>query len=557
MASFDLDQRRQWSEAIPLADLVFRGAALWPDADAVVFPGERVSFGELAERTVERARSLRNLGVGPGDKVGVLMANSIAYVEVTLAVASLGAVAVLLNSRYRGSELRYVVEDADLSVLITSDIVAEHVDHRERLREALPELGDASPSEPVSVEAAPRLRFVVVLGQMDSTAGFLGESEFRQGASAVEEAEVDRLRREVAIRDVCMMMYTSGTTAQPKGCPMTHEMVVRNSISAALHRFELQPDSRFWDPLPMFHMSAILPLIGTLYCGSAYLGMVHFEPTEALRMLSEERATHAFPTFPPVTQALVNHPDYPNTDLSRLRLLNNVAPPSTLRKLQEQWVPAVQITAYGCTEIGGVACFSEPGDDLELRVTTSGRPFPGIQMRVVDPETNVEVPRGERGEICARGYSLFEGYYNDADKTAETIDEDGWFHTGDIGSMDADGRVSYLGRTKDMLKVGGENVAAAEIEALLMEHPAVAIAQVVGLPDERLVEAPAAFVELKPGESLEPQELGAWTEGRIASFKRPRHVRIVTEWPMSATKIQKFRLRQQLAAELGVPLEDD
>ena len=554
MVTYSLDQRREWSEAIPLGDLPVRAAALWPDADAIVFPDERVSFAKLADRVVARARSLRGLGVEAGDKVGILMANSIPYVECALAIASLGGVAVLLNSRYRGSELRYVVADADLRALITSNIVAEHVDHRARLQEAFPELEKSQPGI-LDLEAAPLLEHVVVIGQDEDQGAFIGESRFANAADSVSAEEVDRLRQQVAIRDVCMMMYTSGTTAQPKGCPMTHEMLVRNSVSAALHRFELTPESRMWDPLPMFHMSAILPLIGTLYCGSAYLGMTYFEPGAALKMMEGEGATHAFPSFPTVTQALVNHPDYPTTDLSSLRLLNNVAPPQTLRKLQEHWEPATQITAYGCTEIGGVACFNEPGDSLELRVTTSGRPFPGIQMRIVDPETGEEVPRGERGEICAKGYSVFEGYYKDEKKTEEAFDSDGWFHTGDIGSMDEDGRISYLGRTKDMLKVGGENVAAAEIEALLMEHPAVAIAQVVGIPDERLVEVPAAFVELAPDATAEPDELLKWTDGKIASFKRPQHMRIVSEWPMSATKIQKFRLRRTLAEELDLELE--
>lgn len=548
--------QRTYSEAVTIGDLPVRGAHHWPDADAIVFPEVRRTYGELADASLEAARGLRSLGVEPGDRVGILMANCVEYVEMMFGIAQLGAVAVLINSRFRGSELTYVVQDAGLKVLITSDIVAEHVDHVARVGEAFPDLDAAAAGEPLHLEAAPDLRAIVVLGEVPPGSALTDRERFVDGKERTSVEEVETLRDQVAIRDVGMMMYTSGTTAQPKGCLMTHEMVVRNGMAGGRQRFVLGPEDRFWDPLPLFHMSAILPLVGCLDAGSAYLSMTHFEPGAALKMMEAEQATHAFPTFPTVTQALLNHPDYPTTDLSSIRLVTNVAPPATLRKLQEQWPSATQITAYGCTEIGGVACFNEPTDTLDQRIETSGRPFRGIQIRILDPETGETLPPGERGEICARGYSLFEGYHNDPEKTAETIDAGGWFHTGDIGKVDEDGRVSYLGRLKDMLKVGGENVAAAEIESLLNEHPAVSITQVVGLPDERMSEIPAAFVELKPDAEVTEQELIDWTDGRIASFKRPRHVRIVSEWPMSATKIQKFRLQEQLAGELGIELED-
>lgn len=527
-----------WVEVTTLGDLVVRGAAKYGDADAIVFAEERVSYRQLRERAVEAARGLRALGVGPGDHVGLLMPNCLDYPAVLFGTAMLGAVAVLINARYRGQELGYVIVDADLKVLVTSDLVADHVDHVERLREVLPGLD------------APELQAIVLLGA--PAEGFVDRAAFEAGAARVDPQEVETLRSRVALRSVGMMMYTSGTTAQPKGCRMTHEMVSRNSAGAGRQRYKLVAGDRFWDPLPMFHMSAILPMVACLDAGAAFLAVTHFEPGEALRMMESEQATLAFPTFPPITQALLNHPDYAHTDLSKVRLVVNVAPPDTLRKLQEQWPHAIQITAYGCTEIGGVAAFNDPDETLEQRVNTSGKPFRGIELRIADPETGETLPQGERGEICARGFSLFEGYHKDPVKTAETVDAEGWFHTGDIGLLDPEGRVSYLGRLKDMLKVGGENVAAAEIEALLQDHPAVSIAQVVGIPDDRLVEVPAGFVQLRPGAAATPEEVLAFCAGRIASFKLPRHVRVVETWPMSATKIQKFRLREQLVAELGL-----
>jgi fatty-acyl-CoA synthase len=235
-----------------------------------------------------------------------------------------------------------------------------------------------------------------------------------------------------------------------------------------------------------------------------------------------------------------------------LRLVNVNGDAELTRPLAARTPQATQISPYGATEGGGVIALSHPDDPLELRIGTAGRPFEGIEARIVDPETGAPLPPGERGEIVYRGWSLFDGYHDDPEATAAAFDADGYFHSGDLGSIDADGRLTYVGRLKDMLKVGGENVAAAEIEAYLGTHPAVKIAQVVGVPDPTYVEVPAAFVELVPGSTLDEGGILEFCRGRIASFKVPRYVRFVEEWPMSATKIQKFRLRDELVAELGL-----
>jgi fatty-acyl-CoA synthase len=268
-------------------------------------------------------------------------------------------------------------------------------------------------------------------------------------------------------------------------------------------------------------------------------------------MLDREHATVSFATFPAITQALLNHPDYHRDRWRHIRLINNVAPPDTLRMMQEQMPHTVQISAYGCTECGGVVAFNDPEDTLEQRTTTSGRPFDGIELEIRDIETGESCPSGTRGEIVVRGYNLFDGYHRDPELTAAAVDADGWFHTGDIGALSEDGRVSYLGRLKDMLKVGGENVAAVEIESYLGTHPAVSIAAVVAVPDPKYVEVAAAFLELRPGHELTEQEVIDFCRSGLASFKVPRYVRFVREWPMSATKIQKYRLQEELAAELA------
>ena len=531
-----------------IGGLLSRAAQRAPDERALAFPGQSTSFAALDARAIDAARSLAALGVAKGDHVGILMANCADFVDALLGCALLGAWAVPINARYKARELGYVIENADLRVLITTDRIDEHVDFVALLAEALPSLAAARDARALSLEEAPRLRTIVVMGER-APASMLPERAFRALRTGVDPDEIARRRARVAVRDVAIMMYTSGTTAMPKGCPLSHEALVRTALEAGRTRFELTRADRLWDPLPMFHMSFVLPFLACLDAGAALLAMERFEPGLALRYLSEERATLNFAAFPTITQALLSHPSFDPGAL-HFRLMNNVGPPELLRQFHAAFPFARHITAYGLTEAGGVTAFSEPGDDAETRATSAGRPFDGIEVSVRDPATNAPLAAGERGELCIRGYCLFEGYYKSPEKNAEAFDADGWFHTGDLGSVDANGRIAYLGRTKDMLKVGGENVAAVEIESFLQTHPAVLLAQVVAAPDAKYGEVAAAFVQLRGGARLGADELIAYCRGKIASFKIPRHVRFVDAWPMSATKIQKFKLREAIEKEL-------
>ncbi len=542
------------TEVVPFGDLPVRAAARFPDADAVVFPDRRHTCASLNEAAVRAARSLAGLGLGPGDHVGILMPNCMNFVEVMFGAAMLGAWVVPINARYKEHELAYVIANADLKLLVTSDLIDEHVDFVELLHRCLPGLAETTDPTCLDLPAAPALRSVVLLGE-SSPAGMIARAAFEAAAEGVSAEEVHLARSRVRLRDVAVMMYTSGTTADPKGCPLSHEALVRTSVTACRDRFELTDADRFWDPLPLFHMSAILPLIGCMDVGAAYITLTHFEPELGIAQLRDERATVCFSTFPPITTALLNHPHWDPAEFSRIRLMNNVAPPDALRRIHAALPTASHTNAYGLTECGGVAAFSHPDDPPEKRPVTSGRPLPGIELQIRDTETGASLDDpNRRGQIWMRGYCLFEGYYKDPVKNAECFDAAGWFNTGDLGALDEEGRVSFLGRSKDMLKVGGENVAALEIESYIQTHPTVTIAQVVAVPDERYDEVPAAFVELAPGAVLAPDDLIAHCRGRIASFKIPRYVRFVApgEWPMSATKVQKYRLRDQLLAELGL-----
>ena len=537
------------SECWTLGDILVRAADRDPNHEALVFADARFSYSDLLDRSIERARSLVAMGVGAGDHVGILMPNHPDVIELLFGAALCGAIPVTINARFKERELAYVVADADLKVLVTSDVVAEHIDYVQLLHAALEGLADAPDPMSVSLRAAPRLRSVVCLGSGRPHAGMVPADDFAELAERTAPAAVEERRLRVRLRDTAMMIYTSGTTADPKGCPLSHEAFVRVANAMSQERFRLSAEDRYWNPLPMFHLSSILPLVATFIGGGSFLSMRYFEPDGALEQIITERPTVMAPNFATLTNALLTHQRWPEVDLEPIRLVVNVGPAELLRRYQAAFPYAVQVGAYGLSEASGVVCYNELTDPIEARVTGGGRPFPGIDVEIVDPETLEPVDAYVRGEIWVRGYSLFEGYWKDSAKQAEAVTPDGWLRTGDLGALDPDGRVRYEGRLKDMLKVGGENVAAIEIESFLTTHPSVKLTQVVGMPDDRLQEVPAAFVELHDGASATEAELIEFCHGKIASFKVPRRVVFVDDWPISATKIQKFRLREQLLEE--------
>ena len=537
-----------------MGDLLLSAADRYPDTPALVFPDAQFTYQQLANRALHRARCLQALGVKPRDHVAILMHTCPDFVELFFAAALCGAVVVPINARYRSGELAYVIENGDIATLVTTDAISEQVNFVERLYAALPDLEAQRDARQLRLAGAPKLRNIVLMG--GSTApGFVPHREFDHAAETVPERNVHIARLGVRVRDVGLMLYTSGTTANPKGCLITHEAQVRNSIALGRHRYRLTHDDRLWSPLPMFHIASVLPMLAIFDVGGTYLTMSYFDPKVALEMLERYEVTATYPSFVTFMQGLIYHPNFPHTDLSRIKLMNSnlaVQPPAVAEAIMRAMPQALQVGSFGMTEAAGTVCTGSPDEPESLRTTRLGKPLPGLEVRIVAPDTGADVAAGGRGEVLVRGYSLLEGYHKDPEKTAQAIDRDGWFHTGDIGSLDEHGTIMFHGRYKDMLKVGGENVAAAEIEALLGRHPAVRLAQVVGIPDQKYVEVPAAFVELKPGILATESELVTFCKSEVSGFKVPRFVRFVEEWPMSSSKIQKFRLREQLVAELGL-----
>jgi fatty-acyl-CoA synthase len=518
-----------WTEVTTVGDLVSRAAARHR-GEGVVFPTERASISEIDALADRFARGLLALGVKRGEHIGILLPQRLDFIGAFVGAARIGAVPVPINARFKGSELRHVIPHAEISVLFVSGGGDEVVDYAGLVSGILP--------------TAPKLRHTVHLGP-GAAEPFVTRAAFERGAEAVDDEEVRRLARLVLVRDIAMIMYTSGTTAEPKGCLITHEAMVRQAQNYQ-ERYELGPESAFWDALPLYHIGGIVPLLACLDIGCRFCHPAQFEPAAALQMLSAERCTQAMPVFDTIWLDVLDHPDYPETDLSALRVVLLLGTPESLRLVQERMPGVKLVSGSGSTEACAQLALGSFRDPLEKRLTTCGRLVSGQEVRIIDPETGTEQPPGSSGELLFRGAGRFEGYYKEPELTASMIDEAGWYHSGDLASITDDGYLRYEGRLKDALKVGGENVSPLEVEDFIRGHPAVSIVQVVGAPDERYGEVVAAFIELRPGLTATEEEIVGFCLDRIATFKVPRYVRFVEEWPMSGTKIAKRTLREQI-----------
>ena len=506
------------------------------ERDAILMGPRRLGHADVLHEARRHAAALAAQGIGPGDHVGLLMPNCLEYLLLFYGCALLGARAVHINSRYKREDLRYVIADSDVRILVTSAKQREHIDYAAMLGDIYPELVPWRWGQPLRIAAAPLLRAVFDLHADGETSWGSEAQLLPAGLQPLESLP------EVWPEDIGLMMYTSGTTAHPKACLLSHR-ALEGAGHALAERWRMTEQDRFWDPLPFFHMSTMLPLASCRASGAAFIAQEHFDAGASVLEIIDERATILFPSFPTLANALFEHPQFDAERMAAVRIVNNVGPPDLLRRYASLLPRATHVSAYGLTEAGGVIAFHGPDDPPELLAETCGRAFDGIEVRIVDPDTLQPLPPGARGEIWIRGPTNFSGYYKDPDKTAATVTADGFVRSGDFGSLDASGQIRYLGRLKDMLKVGGENVAAIEIESYLCTHPAIKVAQVVGVDDARLQEVAAAFIELRDGMSLTPADVVRFCKGHIASYKIPRYVQFITDWPMSATKIQKFRLR--------------
>ena len=520
-----------------------------PDRPILIFPDERISYQDLHERAFKVAKALHSMGVNRGDHVGILMANSIDYVAVLFGAAFLGAIPVLYNGRFKAREIAHVTSDADIKIIITSDQIDEHVDYGELLHSALPGLetkvyGNAG----LQIPNAPNLHGAVMLGGKKFR-GFIDETTFKEMGEEISDKEITSTLNKTRIEDPAIMFYTSGTTAMPKGCYLNHTVLQHAGVVGGVGNLGLRQGDKVFAPLPMFHTAFSQPFSGVLHVGGTLISMKRFEAKPALELIHKEKPTAMFPAFAMITNEIIAQPEYRSDSFKSVRTIVNVGPEDVLIQLQAKMPHTKQITVFGMTETGGSVCMGNHELTDAERAQTSGPALPGNEIEIRDPVTNEKLPPKTLGEIVARGIGVFSGYHKSPEKNAETFDSDGWFHTGDLGEMTENGEVIFSGRLKDMLKVGGENVASVEVEGFLSTHTGVKLAAIVGLPVEKYGEVPVAYIELEEGSEVSEEEIIDYCKGQIASFKIPRHVRFLTEWPMGATKILKYELRDKIARE--------
>ncbi|PQV47144.1 AMP-binding protein [Paraburkholderia sp. BL21I4N1] len=545
------------STQVPLSDATVSQflrdtAQRFPTRPAVVFreQGIRWTWREFADEIDVLASGLAALGIVKGDRVGIWSPNRVEWLLTQFATARIGAVLVNINPAYRLAELEYALNKVDCKAIIAAERFKSSM-YLQMLQELAPELASAAPGD-LHAARLPGLRIVIRMCDTE-TPGMLSFSEVvEQGRATLDLAKLDAAAATLHADEPINIQFTSGTTGNPKGATLTHRNVVNNARYIAM-AMRLSEQDGLCIPVPLYHCFGMV--LAVLACVSVGANMVFpgegFDPAATLAAVAEEKCTalHGVPTM---FIAELDHPDFAAYDLSRLRtgiMAGSPCPIETMKKVVSRMHLSEVTIAYGMTETSPVSFQSSTTDPLDKRTTTVGRIQPHLEVKIVDPLGEI-VPVGETGELCTRGYSVMQGYWGDEAKTRESI-EDGWMHTGDLATLDADGYCNIVGRLKDMLIRGGENIYPREIEEFLFRHPKIQSVQVFGVPDAKYGEEVCAWVVLRSGEQATAEDIQQFCQGQIAHYKVPKYIRFVDELPMTVTgKVQKFIMRERMMSEL-------
>jgi fatty-acyl-CoA synthase len=525
----------------------------WGDRVALIArqQGIRWSWRRLAERVDAFAAGLLALGLEPGDRIGIWSPNNAEWIVTQFATAKAGLILVNINPAYRLAELEYALNKVGCRALVTAASFKSS-DYIGMLSTLAPELATSAPGN-LRSSRLPDLRIVVQIGESPAPGTLSFERIYTLGGPA-EAARLVELGQRLQFDDPINIQFTSGTTGQPKGATLTHHNILNNGYFIG-QRMRYTEADKVCIPVPLYHCFGMV--IGNLACLTHGATMVlpgeGFDALATLRAVAEERCTSLY-GVPTMFIAELDHPEFSTFDLSSLRtgvMAGSPCPIEVMRRCIRDMNLSEMTIAYGMTETSPVSTQTLIGDSLEKQTATVGCAHPHVEIKIVDAEGSV-VPRGVAGEFCTRGYSVMLGYWQDAERTAEAIDRSGWMRTGDLATMDEDGYCNIVGRLKDMVIRGGENIYPREIEEFLYRHPAVLDVQVFGVPDARYGEELCAWIKTRAGASLAAEEIKTFCQGQIAHYKIPRHVRIVDEFPMTVTgKVQKFLMRQQMAEELA------
>ena len=544
-----------------IGDMLDRQAERFAGHDALVNfeTGERFSYSGFRDEVERIAQGLMALGIQKGQHVGIWCTNYSEWVLTQFATAKIGAVMVNVNPAYRTHELAYVLEQSEAKALILIGKF-RNSDYTAMVNEVVPELKDSNPGE-LSSTRFPYLRHLIHIPPhsdegAEAPPGMLSWSDLLGRHTEVSREQMAARQADCRPDDPVNIQYTSGTTGNPKGAMLTHHNLVANAVYVG-DCIELTENDRLCIPVPFYHcFGCVMGNLGCITHGSAIvIASEHFDPLKTLQALEKERCTALY-GVPTMFIAQLDHPQFDEFDVSSLRtgiMAGSPCPIEVMKQVIDRMGADQMTIAYGQTEHSPVITQTLTSDSIERRVSTVGKVLPGVEARVVDPETGQEVGAGIQGELQARSSMVMQGYYNMPEATSSAIDEEGWLHTGDLAEVDEDGYYRITGRLKDMIIRGGENVYPREIEEFLYTHPKVSDVQVIGVPDERFGEEVMAWVMLKPGESADSEEIREFCRGRIAHFKVPRYVRVTDEFPMTVTgKIQKFRMREMAVEELGL-----
>ncbi len=538
---------------VTVGQLLDTAARRWPDSDAliVVDQGVRWNWRELRERAKHFAAGLITLGLQPGDRVGMLAPNRAEWLVAQFGTAYAGLILVNINPAYRTPELEYALKKVGCRALITESAFKTS-DYVAMLNELAPELAD---SEPGNLHSAgmPDLRIVIRLGD-ERSPGMFNYGEVASGSRPEDVRALETIGLALDFDSPINIQFTSGTTGSPKAATLTHHNIVNNaSMSASIMKFTER--DRLCMPVPMYHCFGMV--LGTLLCASSGSAIVlpsaGFEAGACLRAIEKERCTavHGVPTM---FIAMLDEPGFAERDTTSLRTGIMAGAPCPIelmhRVIDEMHLGEITI-GYGMTETGPLSTQTLPDDPIELRVGTVGQPLPNTEIKIIDEEGHI-VPRGEPGELCTRGYNVMRGYWGDPERTAKDIDAARWIRSGDIATMDEADYLRIVGRSKDMLIRGGENIYPREIEEFLYTNPKIEQAEVVGVPDPKFGEEVAAWIKLHEGQAASEAEIREFCKGKLAHFKIPTYIRFVDEFPMTVTgKVQKYLIRESMAEELG------